>query len=239
MTERHSPWSLPGFASPDAVREFAAVAAAFVLVFAVLSPAKQWSYFPVRPDDLSNLTASTWGDALRLSRPPVRPVSHLLIGMSSAAGVWRLKPTALTAVALAALAAAPLFPSYKPRNAMADWYAKRGAVNRNIVTFLVAQREALRPYPRLAVEGAPPQGPWFGTDGGFLAKRYGLPQQWLIVLPDTGEYYSRVVALLGPGGVEREGQIRHLLAGRDPVPPEVPRVRLNPDGTGTVELPPR
>lgn len=494
MTERHSSWTLPGFASQDAVREFAAVAAAFVLVFVFLSPANQWSYFPVHHDDFSNLTASTWGDALRrFSGPPVRPVSHVVIGIVSAAGLtayvtalhlltlaytwlalrctvrifagdrvplpvllaaavisfsvehtiewlkytglltnqlagvfglacvavmlgrqqreiggrlraglwalaaasfwskedfvvpvlltaaylaylswrtqpgllrdrlfllaglvtlaallalynrslnssftqstagtyaanfqiwsvlktaaayltsspsrlivlalqfaafswnyfagtpvawsrfffwqaliaallfpyaclphhmadyyapnwftfqaagalllaWRLKPNALTAVVLAALAAAPHFPSYKPRNAMADWYAKRGAVNRNIVAFLVAQREALRPYPRVAVEGAPPQGPWFGTDGGFLAKRYGLQQQWLILLPDTGEYYSRVVALLGPGGVEREGQIRHLLAGRDPVPPGVPRIRINPDGTGTVELPPR
>lgn len=152
---------------------------------------------------------------------------------------WRLKPTALTAGLLAGLAAAPHFPAYAPRNAMADWYAKRGAVNRNIVAFLVAQRETLRPYARIAVEGAPPQGPWFGTDGGFLARRHGLQQQWLIVLPDTGEYYSRVVALLGPGGVEREGQIRHLLTGRDPIPPGVPRIRLNPDGTGTVELPPR
>lgn len=493
MTERLSS-SWPGFVSRDAARELAAVAAAFVLVFVFLSPANQWTHFPVHHDDFSNLTASSWGDALRrLSQPPVRPVSHLVIGILSAAGVtiywaalhvltlvytwlalrctvrvfagdriplavlltaavmsfsvehsiewlkytglltnqlagvfglactavmlgrqqreiggrlraglwalaaasfwskedfvvpvlltaaylaflawrtqpelrrdrlllmvglvvlaallalynrslnssftqsttgtyaanfqpasilstaaayfssspsrlivlalqgaaftwnyfagtpvawsrfvlwqaliaalllpyaclphhtadyyapnwfafqasgalvlaWRLKPTALTAAALAGLAAAPHFPSYAPRNAMADWYAKRGAVNRNIVAFLVAQREALRPYSRIAVEGAPPQGPWFGTDGGFLAKRYGLQQQWLIVMPDTGEYYSRVVALLGPNGVEREGQIRHLLAGRDPVPPGVPRIRINPDGTCAVELPPR
>lgn len=153
--------------------------------------------------------------------------------------LWQLKPRFATASFAAAFTAVLVVLSYAPRYHMAAWYANRGNVNRNIVRFLAAQREALAPYPRLLVEGAPPQGPWFGADGGFLANRYGLRHEWLILVQEGSDYQARNATLRDALGVRREGQIRHLLAGRDPVPPGVPRIRINPDGTGTVELPPR
>jgi|GEM_PF-1312137 len=134
-------------------------------------------------------------------------------------------------VGLLALAAVPVSLTQRQRRAVLDWYNGHISINRNIVKSLLANRLAIQGSPQVAVLEPPPFNPWFGTDGSFLANRYGLRPRWLILVPRDGEYYRAVLRLLGRlniGSVETAD-----LSELDRLPP-MPVIRFAPDGSGTV-----
>lgn len=135
-----------------------------------------------------------------------------------------------TLVALLALAAVPVAITQGRRQEVAQQYRTGISVSRNIIDTLLANRLAITGVPLVAILDPPAHNPWFGTDGSFLANRYGLRTHWLVLVPRDGEYYRSVLRLRGRlrwGSVETAdvSELARL--------PHVPVIRFAPDGHGT------
>lgn len=133
--------------------------------------------------------------------------------------------------ALLALAAIPVVVTQRQRRAAIEWYSTEISVNRNIVNTLLTNRRVINAAQRVAILTAPAHNPWFGTDGSFLANRYGLHPHWLVLVPRDGDYYRSVLRLLGRlqvGAVETAdiGELDRL--------PRMPVIRFDPEGRGAL-----
>jgi hypothetical protein len=137
-------------------------------------------------------------------------------------------------VPAAGIAAATVLAISQPGRAQtARFYRAESERNVRMVKLLRSYRDPLLSYSSVAVEGAPILGPWFGSDGAFLANRYGLNHTWIVRAPRDSDYYRGIIGLLNS---TVQGRVQT-------VPTEVPRdarlpvVRLNPDGSGAVVFP--
>jgi hypothetical protein len=158
----------------------------------------------------------------------------LVLGLA-AYRILAKRPSGLvTFAAAAAIAAVFVWTGQTYRRDVARWYQEKGNINRKIMALLSAHRAALAPYRLVAVDGTPFPGPWFYNDGLFFSRLYSLDHDWLVRVPVDSEYRKRLLELEDSPMIFGEVRTTTL---DDAVPPGTPRVRLNPDGTGEVDLP--
>jgi hypothetical protein len=148
--------------------------------------------------------------------------------------LWRVWPQYKFAPLIFLLAAAALYVSQPGRHILSLWYSQLAGVNRNILQLLVENRARLKDYPAVAVEGAPEHGPWFGTDGSFLKNRLQMDHIWLIRVHQDSSYLQASLELLGS---DIKGDVKTVAIESEPAAPEIPLVKLSPDGTGRVIYP--
>ncbi len=134
-------------------------------------------------------------------------------------------------VALLTLAAIPVAITQPQRRGLTDRYQAGISISRNVIGTLLADRAAIAGSPRVAILDPPAYNPWFGTDGSFLANRYGLDHCWLVLVPRSGEYYQ---ATLGLGGRFEVGRVRTADPSELERFPRMPAIRFGPDGRGTL-----
>jgi hypothetical protein len=148
--------------------------------------------------------------------------------------LWRAWPGWKSSAAIASLAAASLLATERSRYNIGIWYLYYSGVNRKVANLLLEHRSQLEPYRQVAVEGAPFFGPWFATDGSYLAKRLQLRHEWLVRVPRESEYMKTSLSLLNS---HQNGPVTTVAMEDVPAPTGVPVIRLREDGSGSVDYP--
>lgn len=147
----------------------------------------------------------------------------------------RLSPRVrLTAISAAiGMSIAIVSFTQKSRLLVAAWYQQEVTINRAMIKTVRDNAGLLRDFPIVGVTGAPVLGPWFNTDGGFLAGHCGVDRDWVVFAQKDSDY-CRIARELS--GTNIHGRVTTRDVAEMPRFPGIPVLALRPDGTGTVLL---